>query len=96
MNAEQLEKWIQENFEELYEGLYCGRLGDLAPAVRVENLRELFDGKVLVPVDALKLTLAAANAGLRRARAKNQLDALVWTNAIADTKAMLATARENE
>jgi hypothetical protein len=45
MNTEQLEKWIKENeFNQI--------AGEKPFVVRSEDLRALFDGKVLVPVDA--------------------------------------------
>ena len=49
MNAE-LEKWIEDN-----TGTYYDNIGEEVPnMIHGDDLRELFDGKVLVPVDALR------------------------------------------
>jgi hypothetical protein len=56
MSVEQLEKWIKENeFNQI--------AGERPFVVRSEDLRALFDGKVLVPVD----TSDKVGAALRKA-----------------------------
>jgi hypothetical protein len=57
-------------------------------------LPQVPEGMAIVPVELLQLISEAAHTGLRHARAKNDSRSLVWTNAIADCKAMLAAAKE--
>ena len=61
MNAEQLEKWLQENKTQDCEPDSSMGMG-FGPTFSVseEKLRALFDGKVLVPVEPTSKMLHAA------------------------------------
>jgi hypothetical protein len=51
MNAE-LEKWLNDNSETLFERGSCGESGDSVIAVRLSSICDLFDGKVLVSMNS--------------------------------------------
>jgi hypothetical protein len=59
MNAE-LEKWLNDNSETLFERGSYGESGDSVSAVRLSSLCDLFAGKVLVPVEPTDAMLDAA------------------------------------
>ena len=61
MNAEQLEKWIDETSRLPIERNLYGEQYDSDRVVGVADLRALFEGKVLVPVD--EITPAMWSAG---------------------------------
>jgi hypothetical protein len=51
MNDEQLREWVEENAETLFDRGSYGESGDSVEAIRISVIRELFAGKVLVPVE---------------------------------------------
>ena len=64
MNAE-LEKWIERNeFDAYGSDPWGGPSGFQTEAVPVSDLRALFDGKVLVPADALNAVIELAGVAL--------------------------------
>jgi hypothetical protein len=68
MNAEQLEQWVARNEFDAYGSDHCGEpSGFQTEAVPVSDLRVLFDGKVLVPVDDLADILDVVRDALHRA-----------------------------
>jgi hypothetical protein len=65
MTLEQLEKWIENG---IAAQAITGYAADGTPvrelAVRLKDLRALFDGKVLVPVEALNAVMELAGVAL--------------------------------
>jgi hypothetical protein len=79
MNAEQLEKWIAERqfgFTRTYMGM-----SSTNQAILVDDLRALFDGKVLVPVEPTPAMLEAIAEG--------------FPSSLLSYKYMLAASQEN-
>jgi hypothetical protein len=67
MNAEQLEKWIALRAYKSAEVGSCGEATDGEDVVTLADLRALFEGKVLVPVEDAAIILDLVRDALHRA-----------------------------
>lgn len=89
MNAE-LKKWLNDNSENLCQRGSYGESGDSVSAVRLSSICDLFDGKVLVPVEPTDAMVDALYPGTGAHTCRDLYQAML----AASQEQVSATARE--